>query len=85
MLTCRWAARRLHRYLDADPSMPLGETEVRRLEEHLAQCEKCQGLEKDFRGLSALLRKLHTTSEPDGRVVARLHAQLSTITDGETV
>lgn len=83
MLTCRWAARRLHRYLDADPSLPLRETEIRRLEEHLAQCEKCSGLEKDFRGLGKLLQRLNSASEPDGAAVARLHAQLAAITETE--
>lgn len=63
--------------------MPLGTTEIRRLEEHLSECEKCSGLEKDFRGLGMLLRRLRSESEPDPATVARLHAQLATITNGE--
>lgn len=82
MFTCRWAARRLHQYLDDDPSMPLRETEIRRLEEHLSECEKCSGLEGEFRGLSRLLGRFRATSEPDRATVARLHAQLAAITDG---
>ena len=83
MLTCRWAARRLHRYLDADPSMPLPEVEVLRLEDHLSKCEKCSGLTEDFRGLGRLLRLLRATSEPDPKAVARLHAHLSALTSGD--
>ena len=63
--------------------MPLRETEIRRLREHLMQCEKCSGLEKDFRGLGLLLRRLTSASEPDRTAVARLHAQLAAITDGD--
>ncbi len=83
MLTCRWAARRLHRYLDGDPSMPLHSNEIRRLEEHLSQCEKCSELTEEYRGLGRLLRHLNASTEPDPRSVARLHDRLSTIIDGE--
>lgn len=83
MLTCRWAARRLHRYLDGDPSMPLREGEIRRLEDHLSKCEKCSELTEEYRGLGRLLHRLTRASEPDPKAVARLHHQLSTIIDGE--
>lgn len=63
--------------------MPHHETEIRRLEEHLSQCEKCSGLAEDFRGLSRLLRRFRAASEPDRATVARLHAQLAAITDGD--
>ncbi len=83
MLTCRWTARQLHRYLDADPSVPLEPTEIRRLEEHLSQCENCSGLTTEYRVLGRLLHRLSAACEPDPRSIARLRDQLSTITHGE--
>lgn len=41
MITCHWTARRLQRYLDADPAAPLTPGEVARLEEHVAACTRC--------------------------------------------
>ena len=34
MLTCHWSARRIQRYLDADPAAQLDADEIRRLEAH---------------------------------------------------
>ena len=58
MLTCRWSARRLQRYLDADRSAPLGPEEVARLEEHLATCERCSQALAEHRLLRRVLSGL---------------------------
>ena len=55
MLTCHWTARRLQRYLDADPSAPLSAGEVARLEEHLAACERCAEVLSQHRTLARAL------------------------------
>lgn len=41
MTTCWWAARRLDRYLDADPSAPLDPADAARVEQHAATCRRC--------------------------------------------
>jgi anti-sigma factor RsiW len=83
MVTCRWAARRLQRYLDQDPSALLPDHELRRLEAHLATCEKCQGLAQEYRGVSALLARLSVTCEPDVEAVTRAQRRLQLALDEE--
>jgi anti-sigma factor RsiW len=74
MLTCRWAARRIQRYLDADPSAPLDPGEVRRLEAHLATCTRCTALTEEYRGLHRALMTWATRRiAPEQQALARLH------------
>ncbi len=69
-LTCLWGGRRLHRYLDADPSAPLTESDVVRLEAHLAVCARCGPAYADLRRVKqALGRWQHA---PDPAAVLRL-------------
>lgn len=72
MLTCRWSARRIQRYLDSDPSAPLGADEVRRLEAHLAACERCRAAVEEFRGIRRALARWSQRQAPDPAAVARL-------------
>lgn len=74
MLTCRWSARHIQRYLDADPSAPLEPADVRRLEEHLATCEKCSAAAQEYRGLSRALARWAQSRLPDRAAVDRMHA-----------
>ena len=74
MLTCHWSARRIQRYLDADPSARLDPAEVRRLEAHLAQCDKCTALANDYRHLNAALTRWSGQRLPDRAAVARMQA-----------
>ena len=74
MLTCHWSARRIQRYLDADPSAPLDPAEVRRLEAHLAQCDKCTALANDYRRLDRALARWSGQRLPDRAAVERMHA-----------
>lgn len=72
MLACRWSARRIQRYLDADPSAPLGPAEVRRLEAHLATCQRCAGDAADQRALRRALARWSRARMPDQHAVERL-------------
>ncbi len=75
MLTCRWAARRVQRYLDNDPAAPLDPTEETRLQAHLAECARCSGRVREYQALGQELRRWSTRRAPDPTVVARLHEQ----------
>ncbi len=72
MLTCHWSARRIQRYLDADPSAPLTPDEVERLEGHLAICEKCAEVYADHRLLRRRFAQWSQTRLPDAAMVARV-------------
>lgn len=80
MLTCHWSARRIGRYLDNDPSAPLSPSEVKRLEGHLAICERCSGLTEEQRALHRALARWSLQRLPDELALARLHATLDQIT-----
>jgi len=72
MLTCHWPARRIHRYLDADPAAPLRLAEIQRLERHLAVCARCAGVIADYRGLQRVFATWSRRQLPDAAVVARV-------------
>lgn len=71
MMTCRWSARRIQRYLDADPSALLSPGEVTRLEAHLAVCEKCSQTTAEHRALHRALSRW-AAPLPDTDAVHRL-------------
>lgn len=83
MITCRWAARRLQRYLDRDPSGSLPDADLRRLEAHLAACERCQGLADEYRSVSGMLARLSLTCEPDAAMIERVQHHLEFVVDGQ--
>ena len=75
MITCRWSARRIQRYLDADPAAPLTPLtpgEVSRLESHLATCEKCTQVAQEHRTLRWALSHWPSQPMPDPAAVLRL-------------
>lgn len=76
MITCHWSARRIQRYLDADPSAPLTPGEVARLEAHLAECAKCTQLTDEHRALHRALSLWPGAPTPDEESVARLRSSL---------
>lgn len=80
MITCHWSARRIGRYLDNDPAAPLTPTEVRRLEGHLAICERCRGVTEEHRVLRRALSRWSQQRLPDEAALARLHATLDRVT-----
>ena len=72
MITCHWSARRIQRYLDADPAAPLTPGEVSRLESHLAICERCTQVADEHRPLHRALSALPGRPMPDPAAVVRL-------------
>jgi anti-sigma factor RsiW len=81
MLTCHWSARRIQRYLDADPAARLTPAEISRLEEHLATCETCSRVAAEHRALHRALSLWSGGSVVDPRSVDRVRDFLSTIDD----
>lgn len=84
MISCRWTARRVQRYLDADPSAPLTSDEVVRLEAHLAACQRCAAVLRDYRDLQQVFARWASRSQPDPEAVARLDAFARSLSAGGT-
>lgn len=82
MLTCHWSARHIQRYIDGDPAARLDPTQVRRLEAHLAQCERCAAVEADFRLLNRALARWSGHRLPDPATVGRMHAVVDQLVGG---
>ncbi len=72
MLTCHWSARRIQRYLDADPAALLEPDEVQRLEAHLATCEKCAAAAEEYRGVRRALTRWSQRRMPAPAITARV-------------
>lgn len=83
MTTCWWSARRIQRYIDADPAAELTSEEVHRLEAHLAICERCTKVVNKSRGIKASLARLAERRTPDPARVARLRLQAQQMSHGE--
>lgn len=84
MLTCHWSARRIQRYLDADPAAPLDPDEIRRLEAHLAVCEKCRAAELEFKQINAALSRWTVETMPDKDSVEHVRQFLDRLTGEST-
>lgn len=82
MVTCRWTARRLSRYLDADPAAPLTPGEVARLEAHLAECELCSRALAGQRAVVRALAGWGRSRPADPAAVARARALLDDLAEG---
>lgn len=63
----------LQRYLDADSSASLDPAEIRRLEAHLAECDRCAAAVEDFRSMRWAMLQLSRLVGPDPAAVAHLH------------
>ncbi|MCZ4077716.1 zf-HC2 domain-containing protein [Rhodococcus sp. H36-A4] len=83
MLTCHWSARRLQRYLDADPSGRLDPTEVRRIEAHLAVCARCRAAEGEFRQIDTALSRWTVRTVPDEKSVEHARKFVDRLTRGD--
>ena len=83
MITCRWSARRIQRYLDADPSAPLTPGEITRLEGHLAVCERCVRVVDEHRVLHRALSRWPGAPTPDPESVDRVRTFLTQLPDKE--
>lgn len=73
MLTCRWAARRIQRYLAADPAVALDPAELTRLQAHLAECARCTGKVEEYEALQLALHAWAAPYQPDPALSARVH------------
>lgn len=71
-LRCRWIRHRLQRYLDHDPAAPLSRREARRVREHLARCENCDGMCRQYRELTSRLATQGRWAEPATDQVMRV-------------
>ncbi len=81
MLTCYWSSRRIQRYLDADPDARLRPRELKRLEAHLATCEKCTNLAQEHRRVHRALSRWSDQCVPNAEAVARMHAVVDSIVE----
>lgn len=83
MLTCHWSARRIQRYLDSDPAALLDPGEVRRLEAHLAECDKCSAAAAEYREIDTALSRWALRWMPDPDSVTRMHRVIDRLARGE--
>jgi len=74
LVACHWSARRIQRYLDADPSAILPPQEITRLEAHLAVCERCSQLTAEHRALRRALESWSGAVTPDEASLTRLRS-----------
>lgn len=81
MLTCHWSARRIQRYLDADPSAQLLPDQLHRLEFHLAACQKCADAAADYRGVRRTLQLFSQRRALDPEVLRRVRARAEQLLD----
>lgn len=77
LATCWWAARRLDRYLDSDPSAQLSTAEVERLEQHAAACRRCAEDLSERRRVRRSLRDYDSRRLTDPDALERLDAVAS--------
>lgn len=78
MPECHWVRAHLIRYLDRDPSAPLSNEELARLESHIAICEKCVAISEDYRETSQALSQFRT--HVDKEAIERLSSSLKKLT-----
>ena len=83
VVTCHWSGRRIQRYLDADPAAPLDVDEIRRLEAHLAMCERCKAAENEFRQINTALSRWAVHTIPDQKSVEHVRHFLDRLTSGD--
>lgn len=81
MPECRWVRTRLTQYLDRDPSAPLSNEELARLESHIAICEKCASISEDYREMSQALSQYRKNVDKES--IERLSNSLKKLTSGE--
>jgi len=81
MRECRWVRDHLSEYLDRDPSAPLSEKDIARLEKHIAICERCASLSQDYRETSAALIQYRQSLDVES--IRRLTESLSKLTSAD--
>lgn len=79
MRECHWVTRHLSEYLDRDPSAPLTAEEGSRLENHIAICEKCASISREFAETSLALKAYRNHNDADS--ISRLTQSLNKLTN----
>ena len=73
---CKINSRRLSRYIDRDPSARLTESEILKVQSHLAECEKCSAAVRDLTNMKSTMRWLGPFLLPDESSIERLKKSL---------
>ncbi len=81
MPECRWVRAHLTQYLDRDPSAPLSNEELTRLETHIAICEKCASISEDYKEMSKALSQYRKNVDQES--IERLSNSLKKLTSEE--
>jgi hypothetical protein len=81
MPECRWVRSHLSQYLDRDPSAPLSDEELTRLQTHIAICDKCAAISEDYRETSHALSQYR--KHVDQESIERLSNSLKKLTSGD--
>jgi hypothetical protein len=81
MPECRWVKSHLSQYLDRDPSAPLTDEELTRLQTHIAICDKCAAISEDYRETSYALSQYR--KHVDQESIERLSNSLEKLTSGD--
>jgi len=76
MVTWRWSARRIQRYLDSDPAAALDRGDIMRLEAHLAECQRCTTVAADYRQIDSALSRWAARRMPDPQSVTHMQEVL---------
>ncbi len=79
MTTCWWAARRLDRYVDGDPSARLSSSEEARVARHASTCRRCARDLAERREVRDELRSLGRRLPTDREALERLDAVAATL------
>ena len=75
-IRCKIIARRLSRYIDRDASAPLTDSEILKVREHLAECEKCTAVILELTSMKSTLRWLGSSQLPDESGIERIKQSL---------
>jgi anti-sigma factor RsiW len=79
MWNCRWSSLRLQRYLTSDVDARLDAKDFRRIEAHVAQCERCTTSLKEYRGLTRGLAGWAARRVPDADAIERARETARTL------
>ena len=79
MTTCWWAARRLDRFVDGDPSARLSSVEADRVARHASTCLRCSRALAERRQVREELRGLGRRRRTDAEALERLDAVAATL------
>jgi len=78
MPECRWVRAHLTQYLDRDPSAPLSDEELARIQAHIAICDRCSAISEDYRETARALSQYRKHIDQDS--IERLSNSLKKLT-----